>query len=153
MSHKSYPHYNDAIMGVIASQIPASRLFTQPFIQTQIKENIKALLHWPLCGDFTGDRWIPRTNGQLRGKCFRLMTSSWCIYQNFMVNAGFHNVWYLFIGFSKTRRYNIFFSPIQDDMHGAGLILYSTASHGIGHHALKNVEVGSPERQHNKTLL
>ena len=45
---------------------PASRLFTQPFIQTQIKENIKALRHWPLCDEFTGDRyrWIPRTNGQ-----------------------------------------------------------------------------------------
>ena len=23
------------------------------------------------------DRWVPRTNGQLRGKCFHLMTSSW----------------------------------------------------------------------------
>ena len=56
---------------------PASRLFTQSFIQTQIKENIKATRHWPLCGEFTGDRWIPRTNGQLRGKCFHLMTSSW----------------------------------------------------------------------------
>ena len=32
----------------------ASRLFTQPFIQTQIKENIKAPRHWPLCGEFTG---------------------------------------------------------------------------------------------------
>ena len=29
-----------------------------------------------LCGKFTGDRWISRTNGQLRGKCFHLMTSS-----------------------------------------------------------------------------
>ena len=28
------------------------------------KENIKAPLHWPLCGEFTGPRWIPRTNGQ-----------------------------------------------------------------------------------------
>ena len=64
-------------MGAIASLIPASRLFTQPFIQTQIKENIKAPRHWPLCGEFTGDRWIPRTNGQKRGKCFHLMTSSW----------------------------------------------------------------------------
>ena len=27
-------------------------------------------------GEFTGDRWIPRTNGQCRGKCFHLMTSS-----------------------------------------------------------------------------
>ena len=52
---------------------PASRLFTQPFAQTQIKENIKAPRHWPLCWEFTGDR----TNGQLRGKCFHLMTSSW----------------------------------------------------------------------------
>ena len=31
----------------------ASRLLTQPFIQTQIKENIKAPRHWPLCGEFT----------------------------------------------------------------------------------------------------
>ena len=32
---------------------PAWRLFTQPFIQTQIRENIKAPRHWPLCGEFT----------------------------------------------------------------------------------------------------
>ena len=42
----------------------ALRLFTQPFIQAQIKENIKDPRHWPLCGEFTADRWIPRTNGQ-----------------------------------------------------------------------------------------
>ena len=42
----------------------ASRLFTQPFIQAQIKENIKAPRHWPLCGEFTGERWIPRTKVQ-----------------------------------------------------------------------------------------
>ena len=40
-----YSHYGDVIMG-------ASPLFTQPFIQTQIKENIKAPRHWPLCGEF-----------------------------------------------------------------------------------------------------
>ena len=33
----------------------ASSLFTQPFIQAQIKGNIKAPRHWPLCGEFTGD--------------------------------------------------------------------------------------------------
>ena len=66
------PHYTDVIMGAIASQIiPASRLFTQPFIQTQKNENINAPRHWPLCGEFTGDR-------QYRGKCFHLM-SSLCI--------------------------------------------------------------------------
>ena len=35
----------------------------QVFIQAQIKEKIKALRHWPLWGEFTGDRWIPHTKG------------------------------------------------------------------------------------------
>ena len=62
-------------MGAMASQITVSQLFTQPFIQAQIKENIKAPHHWPLCGEFTGDtgplcgeftgdRWIPHTKDQ-----------------------------------------------------------------------------------------
>ena len=40
----------------------ASPLFTQPFIQTQTKENIKTSGHWPLCGEFPGDRRIPRVS-------------------------------------------------------------------------------------------
>ena len=43
---------------------PAQRLFIQLCIQAQIKENIKAPHHWPLCGECAGDRWIPRTKGQ-----------------------------------------------------------------------------------------
>ena len=39
--------------------------------------NLKAPRHWPLWGEFSGDRWIPRTKGQCRGKCLYLMTSSW----------------------------------------------------------------------------
>ena len=46
-------------MTTIASQSPASRLCTQPFIQTQIKENIKAPRHWLLCGEFTGTGEFP----------------------------------------------------------------------------------------------
>ena len=45
-----------------------------------MKENIKAPRHWPLClcGEVIGDRPVnSRTNGQWRGKCFHLMTSSW----------------------------------------------------------------------------
>ena len=34
---------------------PASRLFTQPFIQAQINEHYKTPGHWPLCGEFTGE--------------------------------------------------------------------------------------------------
>ena len=70
--------YSDVIMSRWRLKSPALRLFTQPFIQVQIKENIKAPRHWPLCGEFTGDRWIPRPNGQWHGKFFHLMTLS-CI--------------------------------------------------------------------------
>ena len=35
---------------------PASQLFTQPFIQAQIEENIKAPRLWPFWGEFTGHR-------------------------------------------------------------------------------------------------
>ena len=41
-------------MGAMASQI-TSLLFTQPFIQAQINENLKASRHWPLCGELTGE--------------------------------------------------------------------------------------------------
>ena len=51
-------------MGSIASQLTSLTILTQPFIQTQIEENIKAPRHWPLSGEFARDRWIPRTNGQ-----------------------------------------------------------------------------------------
>ena len=43
--------YDDIMAWLLRS--PTSRLFTQPCIQVQIKENIKALRHWPLCGEFT----------------------------------------------------------------------------------------------------
>ena len=46
------------------------RLFAQPFIQTQNKENIKAPRHWPLWGTSTDDRWIPLTKDQWRRKGF-----------------------------------------------------------------------------------
>ena len=38
---------------------PVFWLFTQPFVQAQIKENFKVPRHWYLWGEFTGDRWLP----------------------------------------------------------------------------------------------
>ena len=61
-------HYSDVIMGAMASQITSLTIVYS--IQGKINENIKAPRHWPLCGEFTGDRWIRRTNGQWRGKCY-----------------------------------------------------------------------------------
>ena len=45
-------HYGDVIMDTMVSQITSLTMFTQPFIQMQINENIKAHRHWPLCGEF-----------------------------------------------------------------------------------------------------
>ena len=55
---------------------PASRLFTQLFIPVQIKENKKAPRHWPLCGEFTGDWWIPTQRASNAENLSILMTSS-----------------------------------------------------------------------------
>ena len=46
-------------MDTIASKITSSTIITQPFIQMQIKENIKVLRHLPLCGEFTGGGEFP----------------------------------------------------------------------------------------------
>ena len=78
-SNENWFHYSDVIMDTMAYQITSLAIVYSPFIQAQIKENIKAPRHLPLCGEFTGDRWFPRIKGQWRGKCFHLMTSSCCL--------------------------------------------------------------------------
>ena len=75
ISSKIYTWYRYALLEVctitVTSQwarwrlkLSGSWLFTQQVVQAQIKENIKTLRHWPLWGEFTGERWIPRTKGQ-----------------------------------------------------------------------------------------
>ena len=68
-------HYSDVIVGAMASQITSLTIIYSTVIQVQIKENIKAPRHWPLCGELTGHWWIPRTWPVTR-KIFLLMTSS-----------------------------------------------------------------------------
>ena len=70
-------HYGGVIMGAISSQITSLTTVYSTVYSDADQNNIKAPRHWPLCGEFTGGRWIPRINGQLRGKCFHLMTSSY----------------------------------------------------------------------------
>ena len=70
MSQVTFVFYDDTLQrsnnerNGISNHQPDDCLPTQPFIETQIKENIKAPRHWPLWGEFTGDRWIPRIKGQ-----------------------------------------------------------------------------------------
>ena len=59
----SSPHYDDVIMGSTASQITSLAIVYSTVNRTHIKENIKAPRHWPLWGEFTGYRGIPRING------------------------------------------------------------------------------------------
>ena len=56
-------HYNDVIMASMASQITSLTIVYSAVIRAQIKENIKAPHHWPLCGEFTGDRWAGNSPG------------------------------------------------------------------------------------------
>ena len=49
-------------MGAIASQTTSLTIVFSAIYSGA--ENIKALRHWTLWGEFTGDRWIPRTKGQ-----------------------------------------------------------------------------------------
>ena len=57
--HVNEMHYCDVIVRTMAPQITSLTNVTQPFIQAQIKENIKATRHWPLWGKSTDDLWIP----------------------------------------------------------------------------------------------
>ena len=58
-------HYNDVIMGSMASQITSLTVVYSTVYSgaDQSKYQSSASLAF-VCGEFTGDRWIPRTNGQ-----------------------------------------------------------------------------------------
>ena len=68
-------HYDDVIMSAIASQITSLTIVYSIVYSDQSKHQSSASLAF-VWGIHRGPRWIPRTNGQLRGKCFHLMTSS-----------------------------------------------------------------------------
>ena len=55
-------NYGDVIMDTMASQVTNLNIVYSTVYRVKIKEDIKAPRHWPLCGEFTGDRLIPRTN-------------------------------------------------------------------------------------------
>ena len=58
----------------ISNQQPHDCLLNR--FRRRSKKTSKLHVTGPLCGEFTGDRWIPRTKGQKRGKCFLLIRSS-----------------------------------------------------------------------------
>ena len=70
-------HYMTSQWARCRLKSPVFRLFAEPSVQVQFKENIKAPCYWPLWGDSIGDRWIPLAKDQYSGKYLYLMTLSW----------------------------------------------------------------------------
>ena len=70
-------HYSDVIMSPMASQITSLTVVYSTVYSGTDQRKHQTPRYWPFVREFTGNRWIPLTKGQLRGKCFHLMTSSW----------------------------------------------------------------------------
>ena len=66
-------HYHDVIMTTTASQITSLTVVYSDADQRKHQSSASLAFVWGI----HRDRWIPRTKGQLRGRCFHLMTSSW----------------------------------------------------------------------------
>ena len=49
-------HYDDVTMSGMASQITSLTIVYSIVYSGADQRNIKAPRHWPLCGEFTGDR-------------------------------------------------------------------------------------------------
>ena len=70
-------HYNDVIMTTIASQITSLAFVYSTVYSDADQRKHQSSASLAFVWGIHRDRWIPRTKGQLRGKCFHLMTSSW----------------------------------------------------------------------------
>ena len=72
-------HYNDVIMTTIASQITSLTVVYSTVYSDADQRKHQSSASLAFVWGIHRDRWIPRTKGQLRGKCFHLMTSSWLV--------------------------------------------------------------------------
>ena len=70
-------HYSDVIMTTMASQITSLTVVYSTVYSDANQRKHQSSVSLAFVWGIHRDRWIPRTKGQLRGKCFHLMTSSW----------------------------------------------------------------------------
>ena len=70
-------HDNDVIMSAIAPQITSLMVVYSTVYSDADQRKHQSSASLAFVWGINRDRWIPRTKGQLRGKCFHLMTSSW----------------------------------------------------------------------------
>ena len=76
-THSSYEYYNDVMMGTIASQITSLTIVFSTVYSDADQRRHQSSASLSFVRGIHRVRWIPRTYGQWRGKCFNLMTSSW----------------------------------------------------------------------------
>ena len=69
-------HYSDVIMSTIASLITSLAVVYSTVYSDADQRKHQSSASLAFVWGIHRDRWIPRTKGQLRGKCFHLMTSS-----------------------------------------------------------------------------
>ena len=70
-------HYDDVIMTTLASQITSLTVVYSIAYSGVDQRKHQSSASLAFVRGIHRDRWIPRTKGQQRGKCFHLMTSSW----------------------------------------------------------------------------
>ena len=70
-------HCTDVIMTTMASQITSLTVIYSTVYSDADQRKLQSSASLTFVWGINRDRWIPRTKGQLRGKCFHLMTSSW----------------------------------------------------------------------------
>ena len=72
IKHTSWNHYSDVIMSVMVSQITGVSIVYSTVCTGTYKKTSKAPRHWPLWGEFIGDRWFPvqRASYQVTRKMF-----------------------------------------------------------------------------------
>ena len=71
-----YYQYSDVMMSTIASLITSLAVVYSTFYSDADQRKHQSSASLAFVWGIHRDRWIPRTKGQLRGKCFHLMTSS-----------------------------------------------------------------------------
>ena len=70
---------SDVMMCAMVSEITSLMIVYSTVYSDADQRRLQSSASLAFVREFTGDRWIPCTNGQRHGKCFHLMTSSWLV--------------------------------------------------------------------------
>ena len=111
-------HYTDVIMTEWASQITSLTIVYSAVYSGGDQRKLQSSASLAFVWGIHRDRWIPRTKGQLRGKCFHLMTSS-CLHPGTGVVT--HPM------YMKNKKYRLSLNGVLcylDDMHISPVYVY-----------------------------